>query len=133
MMIPLFHFFGRLGCFTAGCCYGVEWEHGIVYEHSILESANHVARFPVQLVEAVLNLMLFFLLFYLYKRGKATHKILLLYLLIYPVYRFILEFFRGDTYRGFVGFMSTSQFISVILFTISAVVLIVQGIRKRKA
>ncbi|MBR1731718.1 MAG: prolipoprotein diacylglyceryl transferase, partial [Ruminococcus sp.] len=116
LAIPLFHFFGRIGCFLEGCCYGVEWEHGVVYNYSVVSSANHVHRFPVQLVEAVLNLMLFFLLLYLYNKGKAKHKVLVLYLLIYPTYRFILEFFRGDEYRGHVGVLSTSQFISVILF-----------------
>lgn len=131
MAVPLFHFFGRIGCFLSGCCYGAEWEHGITYEHSLVEAANGVPRFPVQLVEAVLNLLLFFLLFYLYKKGKAAHKILALYLLIYPTYRFILEFFRGDTYRGFVGFLSTSQFISVILFAASATYLIVSKVRKK--
>ncbi len=65
MAIPLFHFFGRIGCFLSGCCYGVEWEHGITYHNALVESANGVPRFPVQLVEAVLNLLLFLLLFYL--------------------------------------------------------------------
>lgn len=133
MAIPLFHFFGRIGCFLSGCCYGVEWEHGITYTHSIVESANGVPRFPVQLVEAGLNLLLFFLLFYLYKKGKADHKVLAIYMLIYPAYRFILEFFRGDSYRGFLFGLSTSQLISVILFAVSAVYLIVSYLKKRKA
>ena len=132
MAIPLFHFFGRIGCFLSGCCYGVEWEHGLTYEHSLVESANGVARFPVQLVEAGLNLVLFFVLFYLYRKGKAKHRALALYLLIYPVYRFILEFFRGDSYRGFLFGLSTSQLISLILFAISAVWLIVNHLKKEK-
>ena len=133
MAIPLFHFFGRIGCFLSGCCYGVKWEYGVTYRHSIVESANGVPRFPVQFVEAALNLLLFFLLYYLYSKGKANRKILALYLLIYPTYRFILEFFRDDTYRGFVGFLSTSQFISAVLFAVSAIWLIVSCIRDKKA
>lgn len=132
MAIPLFHFFGRIGCFLSGCCYGVEWEHGITYTHSAVPQADGVARFPVQLVEAGLNLMLFFLLYYLYKKGKANHKVLAFYLLIYPTYRFILEFFRGDAYRGFVGGLSTSQFISVVLFVLSAAWLVVRYVKNRK-
>ena len=130
MAIPLFHFFGRIGCFLSGCCYGVEWEHGLTYEHSIVASANGVPRFPVQLVEAGLNLLLFFVLFYLYKKGKAHRRILALYLLIYPVYRFILEYFRGDSYRGFLFGLSTSQLISIILFIISAAYLIISRIKR---
>ncbi len=133
LAIPLFHFLGRIGCFLSGCCYGVEWEHGITYHHSLVESANGVPRFPVQLVESGLNLLLFILLYVLYKKGKANHKILALYLLIYPVYRFILEFFRADTYRGFVGGLSTSQFISVILFVLSAGYLVISAIKKKKS
>lgn len=132
LAIPLFHFFGRMGCFLSGCCYGVEWEHGITYHYSPIEMANGVPRFPVQLVEAVLNLLLFFFLYLLYKKGKSRHKILALYLLIYPVYRFILEFFRGDSYRGFLFGLSTSQLISVILFTISAVWMTVTVIREKR-
>ena len=132
LAIPLFHTFGRIGCFMSGCCYGVEWEYGIKYENAIVESANHVHRFPVQLVEAGLNLALFFVLFYLYKKGKARHKLLALYLLIYPVYRFILEYFRGDTYRGFIFGLSTSQFISVILFVLAIIWLIIAKAKEKK-
>jgi len=113
--IPLFHFFGRMGCFLSGCCYGVQWEHGIVYRHSPAESANGVPRFPVQLAEAVLNLLLFLLLRHLLKKEKAKNKLLAVYFSVYPVYRFALEFLRGDEYRGFVGIFSTSQFISLLL------------------
>lgn len=113
--IPLFHFFGRMGCFLSGCCYGVAWEHGIVYHHSPAESANGIPRFPVQLVEAVLNLMLFLLLRHWLKKDRLKNRLLAVYFSVYPVYRFILEYFRGDEYRGFVGIFSTSQFISLLL------------------
>ncbi len=115
-LIPLFHTFGRVGCFLSGCCYGIPWAHGPVYHYSIAPDANGVARFPVQLAEAALNLGLFFLLYSLLRRGKMKGRLLGLYLLIYPTYRFILEFFRGDQYRGFLLGLSTSQFISILLF-----------------
>lgn len=113
--IPLFHFFGRMGCFLSGCCYGVEWAHGIVYHHSPAESANGVPRFPVQLVEAVLNLLLFLLLRHWLKKGKMKNRLMAVYFSVYPVYRFLLEYLRGDAHRGFVGIFSTSQFISLLL------------------
>ena len=115
IIIPLFHFFGRIGCFLVGCCYGIESSVGFTYEHSLLESANHVKRFPIQLVEAGYNLCLFFLLYYLFKKNKFKGKLLGLYLIIYPIGRFIFEFFRGDEYRGFLFGLSTSQIISIIL------------------
>ncbi len=115
-VIPLFHFFGRVGCFLSGCCYGIPWACGPVYHHSVAPGANGVPRFPVQLVEAAVNLALFFLLYGLLRRKKCQGQLLGLYLLIYPACRFVLEFFRGDEYRGFILGLSTSQFISVLLF-----------------
>lgn len=115
-IIPLFHFFGRIGCFLVGCCYGVESKIGFTYTHSLSETANHVNRFPIQLVEASFNLCIFFLLYYLLKKNIMKSKLLGLYLVIYPIGRFIFEFFRGDEYRGFIFGLSTSQFISIILF-----------------
>ena len=129
--IPLFHGFGRIGCFLGGCCYGVESSCGFTYHYSLIESANGVSRFPVQLCESALNFALFFLLWMLFRRDRARGKLIWLYLLIYPVYRFILEFFRGDTYRGFVGFLSTSQIVSVVLFAVAAAVLIVKRFKEK--
>ncbi len=124
--IPLFHVFGRIGCFLGGCCYGVECSFGFTYHYNPIEIANGVPRFPVQLVEAALNLALFFLLLTLFRKNRAKGKLLYLYLLIYPVYRFILEFFRGDAYRGFLFGLSTSQLISIVLFAIALIVLIIK-------
>lgn len=128
--IPLFHFFGRLGCFLSGCCYGVPWEHGFVYRYSLTEEANGIPRFPVQLVEAGLNLLLFLFMYGCLKKGRLKNRLLALYLTVYPVYRFVLEFFRGDAYRGFLGPLSTSQIISLGILVCMAVF---WGIRAAKA
>lgn len=130
--IPLFHFFGRLGCFLSGCCYGVEWAQGIVYHHSPVESANNIPRFPVQLVEAVLNLLLFFLLRHWLKKEKLKNRLMAMYFSIYPVYRFVLEYFRGDEYRGFVGIFSTSQFISLLLLAGVGIFWLLSAIKKER-
>ena len=119
--IPLFHFWGRLGCFTSGCCYGIPWEDGVLYRFSLAPFANGVCRFPVQLVEAVFNLILFAVLHILFRKKRAIHLLLPIYLSVYPVYRFVLEYFRGDMYRGFIGIFSTSQFISIILLCVDCI------------
>ncbi|MDD6489685.1 MAG: prolipoprotein diacylglyceryl transferase [Clostridia bacterium] len=106
--IPLFHAFGRIGCFLGGCCYGIESHFGVMY--------NGVERFPVQIIECVCNLLLVRLLFYLSKKNLKKGTLLSLYLIIYPVIRFTLEFFRGDEIRGFLFGISTSQWISIALF-----------------
>lgn len=133
LVIPLFHGFARIGCFLGGCCYGVPWKHGITYTNSLVEAANNVPRVPIQLFESAFNFLLaVFFLILLIKR-KMSGKLLPLYLLIYPVGRFVLEFWRGDEYRGFVGALSTSQFISVILFSGSAAYLIIRRVCKQRA
>ena len=86
--IALFHMFGRIGCFLGGCCYGVEWEHGVTFTNSLIESANGVPRVPVQLYEAGLELALFLALTLLLVSGKLRGKLLAVYLLVYPVGRY---------------------------------------------
>lgn len=130
--VPLFHMFGRIGCFLGGCCYGVESDFGFVFEHSLVEAANGVRRFPVQLVEAGFNLLLFAVLAWLLKKGVCKGKLFLLYLLAYSVGRFVLEFWRGDAYRGFLFGVSTSQLISIFLFAVAGCILLWQWLRSRR-
>lgn len=118
--VPLMHVFGRIGCFLGGCCYGVECKLGFTYTNSLVSAANGVSRFPVQLAEAACNLLLFFLLAKLLERGAFERRLFFVYLFLYSTIRFLLEFLRGDEIRGFVLGLSTSQFISVLLFVVSA-------------
>jgi len=113
--IPLFHFFGRIGCFLAGCCFGIESFFGFTAYHSIVEEANGIHRFPVQLLEALVNLVLFVILDNFRRKNLFRQNLLYLYLLFYSVARFFIEFLRGDEYRGFVFFLSTSQIISILI------------------
>lgn len=126
--IPLFHAFGRIGCFLAGCCYGMESEVGFTYHYSVVESANGVCRFPIQLVESAENFILCAVLVaILCKYKNMKHGTLIwIYGLTYPVIRFINEFFRGDfNERGYFGVLSTSQWISVMIFVFSLVMLLI--------
>lgn len=129
--IPLFHCFGRIGCFLGGCCYGVECDWGITYTHSLIPEANGVCRLPVQLIESGFNLCLFVLLAILLRRGRLNGRLLPLYLCCYPAGRFVLEWFRGDEVRGFLFGMSTSQWISIVLLTVGTSILIVDIFRRR--
>ena len=125
VLVPLFHGFGRIGCFLGGCCYGIESEFGFtIHNNHLNPSINDVNRFPVQLVESACNFILFFVLWYLFRKGVMNKRILYIYLLTYPVIRFSLEFLRGDAYRGIFFGLSTSQWISVILFIFGIVMLI---------
>ena len=112
---PLFHFFGRIGCFLGGCCYGIESKFGVVYHYSVAPGANGVSRFPVQLLEAVFNLGLALTFYALFRKKKLQGNLIHVYFYAYPVFRFADEFLRADAYRGFLWGLSTSQWISIFL------------------
>lgn len=104
------HGLGRIGCFLAGCCYGKE-------------SELFHARHPVQLYEALSLIALSFLTGKLLKKDQREEFVMALYFLIYALLRFVLEFLRDDTVRGFYGALSTSQWISLFLLIPSAVLM----------
>lgn len=114
--IPLFHGFGRIGCFLGGCCYGIEMTGSFcVLYHSRLALPITAYRFPVQLWEATANFILFLILFYLALKNVKSKYLVSAYCLSYALIRFLLEFLRGDLIRG-VYWLSVSQWISIVLF-----------------
>lgn len=124
-VIPLVHSIGRLGCFCAGCCYGIEY-HGkgsVVFSNTNYAPVG-VELFPSQLLESLLNFIIFIILLLTYKKWIDTYKTISLYCILYSICRFILEFFRGDLVRGSILWFSTSQWISVIVFIIGLYIFI---------
>lgn len=116
--IPLFHAIARIGCFFAGCCYGIESDV-LSISYTIMGNgiANTANRIPVQLIEAAFNVGIFIYLFILIRKEDWKNKNLLLrYITIYSCGRFLLEFIRGDTVRGTIHGISFSQVISVIIW-----------------
>lgn len=114
-VIPFVHGVARIGCHIVGCCYGVPTDLpiGIVYENSIAAPAG-VALMPVQLMESGCNFIIFIVLLLLFRK-RDTFLSLGVYMCAYAVIRFLLEFLRGDDARGFVGVLSTSQLISILI------------------
>lgn len=94
--VVLAHAIGRIGCFFAGCCYGVPTESflGVVfpYGHAHLEFPGE-SIFPTQLFEAGFLFILFILL---NKVKSFKNKEVEIYLIGYGVWRFLIEFIRGD-------------------------------------
>ncbi len=156
--IPFVHAFGRIGCFYAGCCYGIPYEGPLAlhYSHPVSDVACGPGIFPVQLLEAFLLFAFsFWVLVVIVRRSRnkfgmtdvelveARHAELVsasmffLYILYYSLIRFLLEFLRGDESRGKLSFasgawLSTSQVISLILFTSTALFSIILLIKSRK-
>lgn len=124
-LIALAQFFGRIGCFFAGCCYGqpTDGPLGVVF-HDSLYAPVDVPLFPTQLLSATLNLVNFLFLSYLWDRKPKKGAVGAMYIVTYSIGRFVLEFFRGDIERGSVGTLSTSQFISIFTVIIGLGLLI---------
>ena len=111
--------FGRIGCFMAGCCYGKEthaW-YGIAFHHSSY-APNGVKMIPTQLISSAGMFLIAFALFWYARYAKKAGQVGAMYMILYSIGRFLVEFLRGDLIRGQVGFLSTSQFISVFLVII---------------
>lgn len=119
--VPLFHAFGRIGCFFGGCCYGVESKFGFIAENILLPEMSGVRRFPISLLESLFNFLLFSFLLYLFKNNFKKGRLIFVYMPVYAVGRFIFEFFRGDEIRGIFLHLSTSQWISIILFVVGVI------------
>jgi len=116
--IALAQGFGRIGCFLAGCCYGRETDAaiGIIFHNSSI-APNGVKLIPTQLLSSAGDFLIVIVLLLYARKDRNIGKVGALYLILYSVGRFIIEFFRND-YRGNIGMLSTSQFISLIILAI---------------
>lgn len=124
--------FGRLGCLFAGCCYGRETDSAIcVVFHESLYAPNGVSLVPTQIISSGLNFLHFLVLIWFTKHKKADGQVGALFLILYSIGRFILEYFRGDMLRGSVGSLSTSQFISIFTVIAGLALFIIVGKRKK--
>lgn len=113
------HFFGRLGCFFAGCCYGVPTgsDFGIVFSHPQSKAPVDVHLHPTQLYSAGMILTIGLILWYFKQRKRFDGQVFLIYLALYAFGRGIIEIYRGDEARGYIieGILSHSQFISLLV------------------
>ena len=124
---------GRVGCLCAGCCWGVEScsPLAVVFPEGSLGAPAGVRLLPVQLFEAAVQLALFFLLLWFTSERRRAQYAAELYLLCYCPARFVLEFFRGDTERGFLLGLSTSQWLAILVFfAVSLYIFICKRLKK---
>ena len=145
--IALGHVIGRFGCFFAGCCWGKEapglpWAVTFTDAFTATNTGTplHVPLHPTQLYEAGAEALILLLLLTTERKGRTFEgRTFWLYMLVYAISRFVIEFYRGDP-RGSVGMFSTSQFISLLLAPLAVVMLVLlarrpapQPSRKRRA
>ena len=129
--VALGHGFGRIGCFLAGCCHGRTCDPHAWYAVVFPDRPEGLAPpgiplYPVQLIEAAAEFLIFALLAWKSRKKAFDGQILLLYLMTYAIVRIGIELLRGDKERGFVlgAWLSTSQLLSGILLIAALVVLI---------
>ena len=132
----LVHGFGRIGCFMAGCCYGIPTDSflGVVFTDPACQAEPlNVALHPTQLYEVTWIGLVCATLIFLKSKKQFDGQVFLVYLILYAIGRSIIEIFRGDIARGFVieNYISHSQFISILI--ISAAVYFYLRMRKQAA
>ncbi len=134
---------GRLGCFSAGCCWGKPTSawcgvHFSEKGHEITgvpTMVRHLADpiqqnvwaerlggllapiklHPTQIYEAAATLLIFVILLFVYRKRQFHGQVIIVYAILYAIARFIIEYWRDDP-RGEFFDLSTSQFIAVVIF-----------------
>ena len=114
--------FGRIGCFLAGCCYGKETKLpiGVDFTNSLFVQSG-IIRHPTQLYSSAFDFALAFFLLSYDRKKRKDGKVFSLYVILYSIGRFFVEFLRDDP-RGAVGVLSTSQFISIFTLIFGIVI-----------
>jgi len=142
--LALGHFFGRVGCFAAGCCWGREAAGCAVAvtftdlkANSLTGVPLYLPLYPTQVFEALLNLVNFIVLMILYKKRRFMGQVIAMYMLNYSVIRFAVEYFRGDPDRGYIfggmerpfASLSVPQLVSIAGVVVA--LLLLRGFRKK--
>jgi phosphatidylglycerol:prolipoprotein diacylglycerol transferase len=123
-------FFGRIGCFLNGCCFGdpcrLPWAisfpvHSPPWVHQVrlglipLEATHSLPIHPTQLYSAIDALVILLLLSAYYPLRRRDGEVMALLMVTYPISRFLIEYLRNDEGAFFAG-LTISQNISVVLF-----------------
>lgn len=125
--IALGHGIGRLGCFAAGCCWGLPtrlpW--GVTFtnpvSHDLVGVPLGIKLHPTQMYESVAEFAIFGILYWRIRRPHAPGAIISLYLILYSTVRFLVEFVRyHEQPNPFGGPLNTSQWISLVLGGVGA-------------
>lgn len=141
-LLPLYGCLARIGCFLGGCCYGKPSRAGVLYPPSIFQSIDHGCRryspspnpgtrvFPIQLLEATVQAVLFVTLATLvWHVPNAAASIFWLYLSLYAVIRFVLDFYRTTSARPRCWRFSEAQLVCLGVQLVGIAVLVQQSLR----
>jgi phosphatidylglycerol:prolipoprotein diacylglycerol transferase len=120
--LALGHAIGRIGCFAAGCCWGIECNRpwAVTFKdpeaHRLVGVPLNIPLHPTQLYEAAAEFLIFGVVYYRFVKPHREGTIIGLYLILYSVARFLVEFFRyHEQAYPWGGPLSATQWISVAL------------------
>lgn len=133
------HAVGRIGCTAAGCCYGKPVPPDSPFKDLAITFPNHpdtsapsgIPLYPTQPAEALGNFLIFAVLFFIYRRKSFDGQILSVYLILYGIERFLLEFWRGVTPPLPIIGLTWNQIISVLM-VLSGIAVFIIGKRKNE-
>jgi phosphatidylglycerol:prolipoprotein diacylglycerol transferase len=143
--LALGHGFGRIGCFSAGCCYGTEcslpW--GMIFDSKYASDLTGIplgiSLHPTQLYEAALNFLNFFVLFFILRKKRFDGQVFSFYIINYSIIRYFVEFYRGDHPDKAFIFRNPSPYLSLSVPQLFCILGLIAGValllilRKRKS
>lgn len=119
--IPLIYSIGKIACFLAGCCYGIEYNGplSITYQYSP-NNINGISLFPVQLFESIVFFVLFLISFNMVLKDKVNNKSIGIFTIIIFICKFLLDFLRFTHMKNLISFnqIMCIPFILIGLFLI---------------
>jgi phosphatidylglycerol:prolipoprotein diacylglycerol transferase len=133
------HAVGRVGCLLGGCCYGEEVsasnpfavfypDYPAGYPINVV-APSHVPLLAVPLMETIFLAILSLVLSVVFLRSRKRGLTASIYLIAYGVWRFTIEFWRGDAIRGTYGIFTTSQYVSLLLIVCGLAIIIRSAMR----
>jgi len=127
--LALGHSVGRFGCLFAGCCYGKSCTlpFAVTFTNTNSLAPLNIPLHPTQLYMIASNLILFFILLAIQRRKRFNGMVFLSYIMLYSLFRSIIEFYRGD-FRGtfFFDFLSLSQGIGLLVSCVALIFMIIK-------
>lgn len=120
-LLPLGQAIGRIGCYFNGCCYGKTYDGFLSVKYIVNDMETSV--FPTWFIESFFCFVVF-VCFFCVSKKTFSGIYSAVYLMSYSLFRFVIEYFRGDSLRGVWLGLSTSQYISVCVFLIGIVIFI---------
>ena len=120
--IPLMYAIGKIGCFVAGCCYGIPYDGiGHIVYHSSEVALLNTNLFPVQIVETIIFLIIFIYIISRYYKNKFSIKLIMIEIIVCGIAKFLLAFLR---YEHTVKLITSNQIMCLLLVIFSGIYLI---------